>query len=84
LFTPLPTRLIGFGVVVQPTISIAGGAGAATTLRTYLWLESFDYVIVLEKRNLRIGIIAFLITAYHVDGAWIRSQLLKKYANRVM
>lgn len=53
------------------------------TIRTYLWLVNFDYVIILEKRKQRLGLIAFLITAYHVDGARTRSQLKMKYGQRI-
>ena len=52
-------------------------------IRTYLWLERFDYVIILEKRHQRMGIIAFLITAFHVDGDRTRQQLKKKYNHRI-
>lgn len=52
--------------------------------RTYLWLENYDYVIILEKRTLKNGpTIAFLITAFHVDGTRTRSQLTKKYSQRI-
>ena len=53
-------------------------------VRTYVWLESWDYVIILEKRNLRGGReIAFLITAYHVGGNQTRNKLMRKYRQRV-
>jgi hypothetical protein len=51
-------------------------------IRTYLWLEILDYVIILEKRRQRGGEIAFLITAYHVDGESQRRNLNRKFANR--
>ena len=59
----------------------------------YVWLEDYDYVIILEKRTLPPksvnGIakpsrtIAFLKTAYHVDGESTRRYLRKKYRQRV-
>ena len=52
-------------------------------IRTYVWLENWDYVIILEKRPQRVGEVAFLITAYHVDGESRRRNLRGKYANRV-
>lgn len=62
-------------------------------IRTYVWLEQFDYVVLLEKRVLKqkaavSGVlpertIAFLITAYHVDGESVRRSLRKKYEGRV-
>ncbi len=51
-------------------------------LRTYVWLEEYDYVVVLEKRQQNFGKVAFLITAYHVDGPSRKSSLAKKYAQR--
>jgi len=53
-------------------------------LRTYLWLEAWDYVVVLEKRVQHKGEIAFLVTAYHVDGDYGRRSLQTKYARRVL
>ena len=51
-------------------------------LRTYMWLEVFDYVVVLESRNTRAGPVMVLVTAYHVDGERTRNQLGRKYAKR--
>ncbi|MGH7598766.1 MAG: hypothetical protein ACREOI_20625 [bacterium] len=53
-------------------------------LRTYVWLEERDYVIILEKRQQRLGEIAFLITAFHVDGDSRRRNLKAKYEKRVV
>ena len=49
-------------------------------LRTYLWLEDEDFVLVLEKKGPKK---AFLITAYHLDGESSRRKLRNSYANRV-
>ncbi|MGH7901872.1 MAG: hypothetical protein ACRENZ_09065, partial [Thermodesulfobacteriota bacterium] len=51
-------------------------------LRTYLWLEDFDYVIVLEKRVIRFRGVYFLITAFHVDGDSRRRNLRRKHEKR--
>ena len=51
-------------------------------IRTYIWLERWDYVVVLEKRSRNRGPIAFLVTAYHVDGESTRRRLRRKYENR--
>ncbi len=48
-------------------------------IRTYLWLEDFDYVIILEKRKR----MTLLITAYYVEGDSNRRSLRQKYKNRV-
>ena len=53
-------------------------------MRTYLWLESWDYVVILEKRKLRIGTIAFLITAFHVDGNSRKEDLKDKHSKRIV
>jgi hypothetical protein len=52
-------------------------------IRTYLWLEPLDYVIILEKRNVGKREIAFLITAYHVDGESTRRSLRRKFQERL-
>jgi len=49
-------------------------------IRTHIWLEEWDYVIILEKR--RDGRAALLITAYYVEGERTRKQLQSKYNNR--
>jgi len=51
-------------------------------MRTYVWLEDWDYVVILEKRKHRIGKIAFLITAFHVDGKSRRINLERKYLKK--
>jgi hypothetical protein len=48
-------------------------------VRTYLWIEAHDYVVVLEKQSKGLRKVAFLVTAYHVDGDSRRRALLKKY-----
>jgi hypothetical protein len=50
--------------------------------RTYLWLEPHDYVVILEKKVKRKGIIAFLVAAFHVDGKQKREDLERKYQKR--
>jgi hypothetical protein len=53
-------------------------------VRTYLWLENYDYVVVLERRLLRNGrTVAFLITAFYVSGSRSRSKLVKKHQRRL-
>jgi hypothetical protein len=48
-------------------------------IRTYLWLEAWDYVIILEKKRKQ----AFLVTAFHVDGDSTHRSLSRKYAQRI-
>jgi len=52
---------------------------ARGTVRTYLWLRSYDYVVILEKKKK----VAFLVTAYNVDNDWEREKLNKKYRKRL-
>ena len=51
-------------------------------LRTYVWLEHWDYCVILERRNQRRGQIAWLITAFHVDGPSRKRNLQKKFESR--
>lgn len=51
-------------------------------IRVYLWLEQWDYVVVLEKRKLHFGEAIFLVTAYYVTDYYQRRILQKKYSNR--
>jgi hypothetical protein len=56
---------------------------AGGKVRTYVWLERFDYVILFEKKTMRLGEVAFLVTAYHLDGEWMRQSLRRKHAKRL-
>jgi len=51
-------------------------------VRSYAWLESGDYVVVLEAKQKRIGLVAYMITAYHIDGSSRRRNLQRRYENR--
>jgi len=55
---------------------------ATGRLRTYVWLDDWDYVIILEKREQRKGQILFLITAFYVDGDSKRRNLRSKFNKR--
>lgn len=51
---------------------------------TYIWLQAWDYAIILQKRpSKKFGEVAFLITAFYVDGKHKREDLQRKYAQRV-
>lgn len=52
-------------------------------VRIYVWLKNFNYVIILEKRQFRIGTVAFLVSAFHVDGPSKQRDLQRKYDERI-
>jgi len=52
-------------------------------VRTYVWLEAYDYVVILEKQPKPIGAIAYLVTGFHVDGKQKREDLERKYRKRL-
>ena len=62
-------------------------------LTCYVWLEEFDYVVILQKRTLPSKVIdevekpsrtvAYLKTAYHVDGESRRRYFRRKYEDKV-
>jgi hypothetical protein len=67
----------------DPEVKVWDYKEARGKIRTYLWLENWDYVIVLEKRQLSGGHnIAFLITAFYVEGKSTRKSLQRKYEKR--
>jgi hypothetical protein len=59
---------------------------------TYIWLHEFDYLVILEKRKLKARVIggqlkpekeiAFLKTAYYVEGDQTKGKLRHKYERR--
>jgi len=51
-------------------------------LRTYVWLEGWDYCVILEHRDQSGKQIAWLVTAFHVDGDSRRRNLGRKFENR--
>jgi len=57
---------------------------AKNKINVYLWLEQFDYVIILQKKKFRFGEVAFLLTAFYVDGDSKRLDLRDKYLKRVV
>ncbi len=58
---------------------------ARRKIRTYVCLENWDYIVILEKRNLRGGrTIAFLITAFYVEGNSTRRKLQRKYEDSLV
>jgi len=52
-------------------------------IRTYLWLKDFDYVIILEKKEKRVGTVAYLITAFYIDGSSSRKKIQRKFNNKI-
>lgn len=75
----------------KPMLTNSGDAGVRMWRRLeppnrtmiYVWLEHQDYFAVLEERHERIGTVAFLITAYHVDGESVRHSLRRKWEDRL-
>ena len=66
----------------DPAVKVWDYEEAKRRIRTYLWLEDYDYVVVLEKQTRGFREVAFLVTAYHVDGESRRRSLEKKYNAR--
>lgn len=71
-----------------PTITLWDYREASRKIRTYLWLEDCDYVVVLERKARWNGQsrtptgVYQLITAYHVEGDSTRRSLRQKYSKR--
>lgn len=54
-------------------------------VRTYVWVEQSDYLVVLEKQLRKgRGVAYFLVTAFHLDGESRRRATRRKYDNRVV
>lgn len=52
-------------------------------INTYIWLENFDYLVVLTRKNIHNRPVYFLVTVYHVDGPSTKRKLYKKYNDRI-
>jgi hypothetical protein len=64
----------------DPVIRCWDSNAEGKRVRSYLWLEPEDYVVVLEQRAVDT---VFLITAYHLDGESSRRKLRRSYENRL-
>ena len=53
-------------------------------IHIYVWLKDFDYVIILHERQKKVGLVGFLVTAFHVDGDSKRNNLQVKYEKRIV
>jgi len=53
-------------------------------IRTYVWLENWDYCVILEKLRQHVQAVAMLVTAFHVDGPSQRRSLRNKFTKRVV
>lgn len=67
----------------EPEVEVWDYEEGRGRVRTYVWLRAQDYVVILQKQQKRFGMIAFLITAFHVDGSGTRADLERKLARRV-
>jgi hypothetical protein len=52
-------------------------------INIYLWLENFNYVVIFNKKVIRLCEVAFLLTAFYVDGDSKKRNLNKKYKERI-
>lgn len=59
---------------------VEGGNGK---VRTYLWLEKYDYLVILEPIRRKTKNLYILITGYHVSGDSTRRRLKGKWENRI-
>jgi len=48
-------------------------------IRTYIWLEPGDYCVILQRKKA----CYFWVTAFHVDSEWKKSDLNRKYDERL-
>lgn len=69
--------------VGDPAIKVWDYRKDRRLVRTYAWLEDHDYVVDMQKRTINGRRVAFLITAYHVDGPRSRRQLQLSYDRRI-
>ena len=51
-------------------------------VRIYLWLENYDYAIILERCRGRRKQLVILVTAFYVE-EWKRRDLIRRYQNRI-
>ncbi len=67
----------------DPILKVWNYLEGKNRINTYIWLEKFDYVIILQRKEQRIGTVYFIVTAYHVDGSRRIKQLQNKFENKL-
>lgn len=67
----------------EPVVSLWDYRESNGDVRTYLWLENWDYIVILQKKQLNRDPVAFLVTAFYVEGDSTRKKLRRKRARRV-
>jgi hypothetical protein len=67
----------------DPVVKVWDHGEASGRVRTYLWLEDLDYVVIVEKKEGRKRKLVFLVTAYYVDGDSARRSLTRKHNHRL-
>jgi len=53
-------------------------------IRTYVWLEDWDYCVILEKLRQHAQAVVMLVTAFHIDGPSQRRSLRNKFTERLV
>ena len=67
----------------DPEVAVWDYQESSGKVRTYVWLERWDYVIILEKRPRWTNpSAAFLVTAFHVGGSGTKRKLRRKQQAR--
>ena len=51
-------------------------------IRTYLWVQQADYLVILEKQQQKTKPVYFLVTTFVLDGPSKRKDIQRKYDNR--
>lgn len=69
--------------ISKPEVTYWRCEGKKGRTELYIWLHDLDYVAVFARQDQRRGPVAFLMTAYHVDGDSTRRSLRRKYARRM-
>jgi len=59
-----------------------GSYATILQLRMYVWLEYWDYCVILERWDQQQGQLAWLITAFRVDGPSRKRNLQRKFESR--
>lgn len=68
----------------DPILKVWNYLEGKNRINTYIWLEKFDYVIILQKKEHRIGTVYFMVTAYYIDGSRTKKQLQNKFGNKLV
>ena len=66
----------------KPEVKVWDYLESNDRIRIYLWIENYDYAVILERSRGKRKHLIFLITAFYVE-EWKKKDLVRRYQKRM-